>query len=457
MSTERAVVVCVELDRRYAPGGAVWPLADEAQELNELARSSGCQVVRELVARRHRPIAGTLLGAGKLDELASLVADAQAQVVVFNCELSPAQQRNIEDLLRVKTIDRTQLILDIFAQRANSQEGKVQVELAQLRYLLPRLVGKGVLLSRLGGGIGTRGPGEQQLEVDRRRIRTRIGRLDHELEQLGRRREATRQRRKETEVPVAALVGYTNAGKTTLLNRLTGSAARARDQLFTTLDPLARRMRLPVPPPALDPPEADPSLLHQSSNQPSAQRQVGGPRGETIIVTDTVGFLHHLPHHLIEAFQATLEETRDANLLVHVLDVSHPRAWEHAEAVEEVLAQLRLKDKPIVTVLNKRDLVQEPQMLATFERSYAPAAAISAITGEGMDRLVALLAEQVSALLDEPIRLRLPPERSDLVAEVYRSGQVLRRQDLDGAVELIARLPAKLAAALAAYGVPGRS
>ncbi|MDP3722553.1 MAG: GTPase HflX [Candidatus Omnitrophota bacterium] len=419
MPTERAVVVCVELDRRYAPGGAIWPLADEAQELHELARSSGCQIVGELTARRHRPIAGTLLGAGKLDELASVVAQAQAQVAVFNCELSPAQQRNIEELLRVKTIDRTQLILDIFAQRANSQEGKVQVELAQLRYLLPRLVGKGVLLSRLGGGIGTRGPGEQQLEVDRRRIRMRISRLDRELEQLGRRREATRRRRKETEVPVAALVGYTNAGKTTLLNRLTGAAARASNQLFTTLDPLARRMRL--------------------------------PSGETVVVTDTVGFLHHLPHHLIEAFQATLEETRDADLLVHVLDVSHPRAWEHAEAVEEVLAQLRLRDKPMVTALNKRDLVKEPQGLAAFEHSYAPAAAISAVTGEGMDRLVALLAEQVSARMDTPIRLRLPPERSDLVAEVYRSGQVLKRQDLEGAVELVARLPARLAAALAAY------
>jgi len=419
MPIERAVVVCVELDRRYAPGGAIWPLADEAQELQELARSSGCQIVGELTARRHRPIAGTLLGAGKLDELASVVAQAQAQVAVFNCELSPAQQRNIEEILRVKTIDRTQLILDIFAQRANSQEGKVQVELAQLRYLLPRLVGKGVLLSRLGGGIGTRGPGEQQLEVDRRRIRIRISRLDRELEQLGRRREATRRRRKETEVPVAALVGYTNAGKTTLLNRLTGAAARASNQLFTTLDPLARRMRL--------------------------------PSGETVVVTDTVGFLHHLPHHLIEAFQATLEETRDADLLVHVLDVSHPRAWEHAEAVEEVLAQLRLRDKPMVTALNKRDLVEEPQGLAAFERSYAPAAAISAVTGEGMDRLVALLAEQVSARMDTPIRLRLPPERSDLVAEVYRSGRVLKRQDLEGAVELVARLPARLAAALAAY------
>jgi len=430
MPTERAVVVSVELDRRYAPGGAIWPLADEAQELHELARSSGCQIVGELTARRHRPIAGTLLGAGKLDELASVVAQAQAQVAVFNCELSPAQQRNIEEILRVKTIDRTQLILDIFAQRANSQEGKVQVELAQLRYLLPRLVGKGVLLSRLGGGIGTRGPGEQQLEVDRRRIRMRISRLDRELEQLGRRREATRRRRKETEVPVAALVGYTNAGKTTLLNRLTGAAARASNQLFTTLDPLARRMRLPAP---------------------ASGGQAGLPSGETVVVTDTVGFLHHLPHHLIEAFQATLEETRDADLLVHVLDVSHPRAWEHAEAVEEVLAQLRLRDKPMVTALNKRDLVEEPQGLAAFERSYAPAAAISAVTGEGMDRLVALLAEQVSARMDTPIRLRLPPERSDLVAEVYRSGRVLKRQDLEGAVELVARLPARLAAALAAY------
>ena len=397
----------------------MWPLDDEARELRELAGSSGCAVVGEVIAKRHRPIAGTFLGSGKLEEIAGQASEHQSQVVIFNQELSPAQQRNIEEALRVKTIDRTQLILDIFAQRAKSQEGKVQVELAQLRYLLPRLTGKGVMLSRLGGGIGTRGPGEQKLEVDRRRIRARLSRLGEELERLGRRREATRSRRKETEVPVVALVGYTNAGKTTLLNRLSGSSATAKNQLFTTLDPLARRIKL--------------------------------PDGETVVLTDTVGFLHHLPHHLIESFKATLEEARDADLLLHVLDASHPLVSEHAQAVEEVLGQLELKEKPVITVLNKCDCIEDRSRIAALQRSYEPSAAISARTGEGLDRLGALIRDRLGLLLLEPSRLRVPAERSDILASVYRSGQVLRRLEVEGAIELFARLPAKLKADLAPF------
>ena len=419
MPSERALLVSVQLDPRFALGRSIWSLEDEAQELQELAASSGCRMVGAIHARRHRPIAGTFLGAGKLDEIAQAVQEWQAQVVIFSQELSSAQQRNIEEILRVKTIDRTQLILDIFAQRATSQEGKVQVELAQLRYLMPRLMGKGIMLSRLGGGIGTRGPGEQKLEVDRRRIRARINRLGSELEKLGRRREATRSRRKETEVPVAALVGYTNAGKTTLLNRLTGAGGRADDQLFTTLDPLARRLRL--------------------------------PSGETIILTDTVGFLHHLPHHLIEAFKATLEEARYAALLLHILDASHPLVSEHAKAVEEVLSELALQQKPLVTVLNKRDRVEDALRLCALERAYEPAVSISAKTGEGLERLRSLIAEQLGLLLVAPTALRVPAERSDLVASIYQSAQVLRRQEADGSIELLVRLPAKLKAELSAY------
>ena len=419
MASERALLVTVQLDPRFSKGTAFWPLDDEARELKELAGSSGCEIVDEVAARRHRPIAGTFLGSGKLEEIAGRAAERQSQVVIFNQELSPAQQRNIEEALRVKTIDRTQLILDIFAQRATSQEGKVQVELAQLRYLLPRLTGKGIMLSRLGGGIGTRGPGEQKLEMDRRRIRARLSRLTEELEKLGRRREATRSRRKETEVPVVALVGYTNAGKTTLLNRLSGSSATARNQLFTTLDPLARRIRL--------------------------------PGGEAVVLTDTVGFLHHLPHHLIESFKATLEEARDADVLLHVLDASHPLVSEHAEAVEEVLEQLELKGKPTITVLNKCDCVADAGRIAVLQRSYAPSAAISARTGEGLDRLGALIRDQLGLQLLEPTRLRVPAERSDIVASVYQSGHVLRRQEADGAIELLARLPAKLKADLTPF------
>ncbi|MBI4597451.1 MAG: GTPase HflX [Candidatus Omnitrophica bacterium] len=359
MPTERAVLVTIELDRRFSKDGMAWPLQDEAQELRELAASSGCAVAGEVAARRHTPVAGTFLGSGKLEEIAGVARETQAHVVIFNHELSPAQQRNIEDALRVKTIDRTQLILDIFAQRATSQEGKVQVEVAQLRYLLPRLAGKGIMLSRLGGGIGTRGPGEQKLEVDRRRIRHRIARLSDELEKLGRRRLATRARRKETAVPVMALVGYTNAGKSTLLNRLTRADAAARHQLFTTLDPLARRLRL--------------------------------PGGQIVILTDTVGFLHQLPHHLIEAFQATLEEARDAECLLHVVDASHPQASSQIEAVHEVLKTLALHEKPAITILNKRDRVANTDRLTALEHAYRPACAISAKTGEGLEALLALM------------------------------------------------------------------
>ena len=423
MPAERAVLVTVELDPRFSRGTIRWPLADEAQELNELASSSGCRIVGEVSARRHQPISGTFLGKGKLEEIAKTASEAQGQVVIFNQELSPAQQRNIEEMLRVKTIDRTQLILDIFAQRAKSQEGKIQVELAQLRYLLPRLTGKGVMLSRLGGGIGTRGPGEQKLEVDRRRIRFRLSRLGEELERLGRRREATRSRRKESEVPVVALVGYTNAGKTTLLNRLTGAAGTAQNQLFTTLDPLARRMRL--------------------------------PSGDLVILTDTVGFLHHLPHHLIEAFKATLEEARDADLLLHVLDISHPLVGEHLRAVEEVLEQLDLEGKPTVTVLNKCDRLSDSAAaqsdVEVLKHAHQPAVTISAKLGQGIDALESLIVEQLGFLLGEPTRLRVPLEQQELVASVYRHGKVLRRKELDDAVELTVRLPFKIKALFSEY------
>ena len=357
---ERTLLVTIEFDRERHGG---WTMADELRELGELARSAGCDVVGTVPGKRHEPISGTLIGSGKLEEIAQQVIDTKAQAVVFNQELSPAQQRNIEEIMRVKTIDRTQLILDIFAQRANSQEGKVQVELAQLRYLMPRLTGKGVELSRLGGGIGTRGPGEQKLEVDRRRIRQRISRMRDELDKLSQRRAATRKRRQDATVPVLALVGYTNAGKTTLLNRLTHAGARAENRLFSTLDPLARRLHL--------------------------------PGGTMAILTDTVGFLHRLPHHLIEAFQATLEEARDADLLLHVLDTSHPLAAEHAEAVREVLRMLGLEAKPVVTVLNKIDLPEGEQAAHALASALPDPVLISAVQGIGIDQMLQLIESKV--------------------------------------------------------------
>ncbi|MBI3010133.1 MAG: GTPase HflX [Candidatus Omnitrophica bacterium] len=367
---EHVLLVTVQLDARFAHDGPDWAPEDESQELQELATSAGCRVIGQVVVKRHQPVAGTFLGSGKLEELRELSKKDGAQVLVFNQELSATQQRNIEEEVGVKTIDRTQLILDIFAQRAKSQEGKVQVELAQLRYLLPRLTGKGVLLSRLGGGIGTRGPGEQKLEVDRRRIRMRIARLSNELSRLGKRRQAMRVRRKESGIPIVALVGYTNAGKTTLLNRLTGADSVTRHQLFTTLDPLARRLQF--------------------------------DRKDAIILTDTVGFLHHLPHHLIEAFKATLEETRDASIILHVLDVSHPRALQHAEAVERVLHNLEFGDKLTLTALNKSDLVSDTYVLTALKRLYSPSVAISARTGEGIEELLKLIQETLHSELANP-------------------------------------------------------
>lgn len=416
---ERALLVAIQFDQR---NGRTWPIADELKELSELARSAGCRIVGTVSAKRHEPVAGTLIGSGKLEELARLAEESQAQLVIFNQELSPGQQRNVEDRLGVKTIDRTQLILDIFAQRAKSQEGKVQVELAQLRYLLPRLVGKGIWLSRLGGGIGTRGPGEQKLEVDRRRIRRRITKLMGELGKLSQRRKATRLRRQETYVPVVALIGYTNAGKTTLLNRLTRAGSLVEDRLFTTLDPLARRLRL--------------------------------PSGRWLVLTDTVGFLHRLPHHLIEAFQATLEETRDADIVLHVLDASHPLAAEQAEAVHETLSLLQLEQKPIVTVLNKVDRIADERMLKPLARILPHPITLSALTGLGIEQLLKLLEEQLTLGLTEPVRLRIPLERLDLTSSIYKVGQVIEQSESNGFVELTARVPANLKIQLLPYLLP---
>ncbi len=364
---ERATLVIVEFDRKY---GASWPLADEQAEMEELMRSAGVQVVEVIHAPRHVPVAATLVGSGKLEEIHQRAHASKSGVVIFNQEFSPAQQRNAEEVLGVKTIDRTQLILDIFAQRAKSQEGKIQVELAQSRYLLPRLVGKGIALSRLGGGIGTRGPGEQKLEVDRRRIRNHISRLEDQLTKLTRQRQATRQRRKDAHAAVVALVGYTNVGKSTLLNALSGGlGGRVENRLFTTLDPLARRVRL--------------------------------PGGGWMILTDTVGFLHRLPHHLIEAFKATLEETRDADVLLHLMDASHPLVMEQADAVREVLRMLNLEGKSVITVLNKVDRVPDSNVLASLSRQLPNPVPISALKGDGLDVLLRRIEEQLALVPSE--------------------------------------------------------
>ncbi|MBI3317911.1 MAG: GTPase HflX [Candidatus Omnitrophica bacterium] len=387
-----------------------WPEEEALKELSELCRASGAKVLEEVVVRREEPVPATFLGTGKVEELKVRGQEIRADLAVFGEDLSPTQQRNLEEAIGLKIIDRTQLILDIFSRRARSREGKVQVELAQLEYLLPRLAGKGTLLSRLGGGIGTRGPGEQKLEMDRRRIRLRISRLKEELSDLRRRRALARGKRVEEEVPTAALIGYTNAGKTTLLNALTQAGASARDQLFTTLDPLSRRLLLP-------------------SHQP-------------VLITDTVGFLHRLPHHLIEAFQATLEEATQAHLLLHLCDASSPLLEEQSDAVEEVLELLGSVGKKRLLVMNKIDRLDSFR-LAALQRQFPEALFISALTGGGvptlLDRLDSVFSHHMLFA-----RVLLPPAAHRWVKPIYGQGHVISRRPAGEELELECRLPERL-------------
>lgn len=414
MDRENALLVTTVFDSDRRSGG--WLPEDEEAELADLAESAGCEVVGAVIARRHRPVAATFVGKGKLIEIAETAHESGADCVLFNQELSPVQQRNIEAAVGMKTIDRTQLILDIFAQRAKSTEGKVQVELAQLKYLLPRLSGKGVALSRLGGGIGTRGPGEQKLEIDRRRLRQRIDHLQKDLGKLGKRRTAQRRHRQRQHIPVVALVGYTNAGKTTLLNALTETGSVAKNQLFTTLDPLARRVSL--------------------------------EDGQDFVLTDTVGFLHRLPHQLVEAFKATLEQAEDADILLQVLDASHPQCLEHLAAVDQVLAELDLEEKPRIVVQNKCDRL-DGAMAADLQRPLLSGpdrltVQISAKTGMGLDRLRTQIRQLLDAYLEAVLDLKIPMDRADLVAKLYEVGHVIERHDTSQGVFLRARIPRRL-------------
>ena len=413
---ERALLVNVHFsDRPYRDS---WPVEESAQELKELVRSSGLEVLGEVVVRRERPTSRSFVGKGKVQEIHDQCYALKADVVIFGGDLNFTQQQNLEDVIGQKVIDRTQLILDIFAQRARSQEGKVQVELAQLQYLLPRLGGKGVLLSRLGGGIGTRGPGEQKLEMDRRRIRLRIGRLQRELKEVRSRRGIARKAREE-EIPTVALVGYTNGGKSTLMNRLTHAGTPAENRLFTTLDPLARRLVLPN---------------HQS-----------------VLLSDTVGFLHRLPHHLIEAFQATLEEVVASQILLHLLDAAHPRVEEQAQAVREVLEQLHVEEKQTILVFNKIDLVS-PGTLEGLKRRTPEAVAISALTGQGIPDLLGCLMALLSPLLQEAT-VWISGSNQHWVDQIYREGQVLHREVLDNGMRLKVRIPHRLYGQLSKAGL----
>ncbi len=385
-----------------------WSTEDIADEFEQLIRSARGEVVGSIKCNLKSISAVHFLGKGKIEEIRVLADELGANVVIFSEDLSGTQQKNIEDILEKKTIDRTQLILDIFARHAKSSEGKIQVELAQLEYLLPRLLGKGVLLSRLGGGIGTRGPGEQKLEVDRRRIRTRIVRLQKDLASVIMQRSMRRKKRERFSILTIAIIGYTNAGKSTLLNKLTGSEIPVDNMLFSTLDPTIRKFTL--------------------------------PNNQNVLFIDTVGFIYMLPHNLIEAFKATLEETIEADILLHILDASHPRVREHSEATYKVLDELKIKDKPMITVLNKSDKISDDFFKERLLKDFKEGVLISALRkeniGELIDKITLYLGKTTTS-----ISIEIPLSNMRLLNLIYAEGKVTRRVDKESSVHIEAQVP----------------
>jgi GTP-binding protein HflX len=387
--------------------------ADESlAELRTLAESAGAKVVGEILQRRARVDRATLIGAGKLEEVAGAAASANADVLLFDHDLSPSQQRNIEKIVNRRVIDRTQLILDIFARHARTREGQLQVELAQLHYLLPRLAGRGVEMSQLGGGIGTRGPGETQLETDRRKIARRVRHVEQQLENVRRIRAQQRQRRESAPVATVALVGYTNAGKSTLFNALTRAAVLSSPKMFATLDPTIRGVELP------------------------SKRKV--------LLSDTVGFIRSLPHTLVSAFRATLEEVQRASLILHVSDASSRLSAEQDAQVEIVLKELEAEKKPRLRVMNKVDLLDEEvaqNLSADAQRSEAKALYVSAVEGTGLNRLL----ERIDAMIEEDpvsrVHLRVPQREGKMLALLEARSRIYARAYKDGAVELEADAP----------------
>lgn len=364
-------------------------------ELAELAQTAGAEELARVIQKREAYEAATVIGEGKLAEVKELCGSLGAELLIFDCELTASQIRNVEDETDVRVIDRTMLILDIFAGRAVSREGKLQVELAQLKYRLPRLMGIGASLSRLGGGIGTRGPGETQLETDRRHIRRRIDKLSAELRELEERRGFTRNRRKKDSVQVGAIVGYTNAGKSTLLNLLTGAGVLAEDKLFATLDPTARYIEL--------------------------------PDGRSLLLIDTVGLIRRLPHHLVEAFKSTLEEAASADIIIHVCDAADPEAAEKADVTLKTLADLGAAEIPVVTVLNKCDLLTEhiPEDSATVK--------ISAKNNQGIDRLLQVIAANLPETAKR-MKLLLPYDKAGYTAKLRENGKVFSEEYTENGV-----------------------
>ena len=385
-------------------------------ELEALAQTAGAITVGRLIQNLDHPHPGTYIGKGKISELSEMIEDTGATGIICDDELSPAQMSNLEQALDTKVMDRTLLILDIFARRAVSSEGSIQVELAQLRYRATRLTGFGRSMSRLGGGIGTRGPGEKKLEVDRRLIRERISRLKEELEGVKRHREVSRVQRERSGITVAAIVGYTNAGKSTLLNTLTDANVLEEDQLFATLDPTTR------------------SLLFES--------------GQQILLTDTVGFIHKLPHHLIDAFRSTLEEAKYADILIHVVDASDPEADMHMKVVYETLSSLKVGDKPLLTVFNKIDMISDPNRILQLHDPKADAIVHTSIRyGNGLDQLLAALEKMMQAdkLLIERV---FDYKHAGDIAVIRKYGQLLEERYQEDGIYVKAYVPKEIYAQL---------
>lgn len=388
---------------------------ESLRELRSLARTAEAEVTGETLCRLKEVHPGTYIGRGKADAIADEIRASGIQLIIFDDELTPAQGRNLEELFGIRVLDRTQLILDIFARRARTQEGRLQIELAQLQYLIPRLRGLWTHLERQRGGIGLKGPGEKQLEMDRRHIEQRIRSIRSQLNLVRQRREELRRGRRRHGWALLTLVGYTNAGKSTLLNQLTEAGVLADDQLFATLDPTTRRLQL-------------------AHHQPC-------------LLTDTVGFIRKLPHHLVEAFKATLEEVNEADLLLHVIDASHPRASEQIAAVQAVLRELGAGDKPVIAVFNKTDLEQGENQAIRLADAFPHSVRISALTGEG----TVSLCQSIEDLLRERIRhlkLRIPAAEGRWLALLHAKGNILHQQVEGDILELEALLPVSMASAI---------
>ncbi len=399
---ERVILVGVALNEQDAT-------KESLEELAELVQTAGAESVGMVIQNREKIHPGTYIGSGKIEEVAALAVENHATGIICDDELSPAQMKNLEIALEMKVMDRTMLILDIFAQHAVTKEGKIQVELAQLKYQSTRLIGMGTALSRLGGGIGTRGPGEKKLEMDRRLIRNRISQLNKELEQVKRSREVARALREKNQIPVAAIVGYTNAGKSTLLNRLTKAGVLEENKLFATLDPTTRNLTL--------------------------------ENGQQLLLTDTVGFIQKLPHHLVDAFRSTLEEAKYADFILHVVDLSNPNLDLQMHVVYETLRQLEIKNKTIITIFNKQDLVSENPIIRDFKADYV--VKLSAKTGEGISQLLELF----SKVLQEQKQLVewiIPYTDTAKLSKIRKFGQLLTEEYREDGIFVRAYVPKDL-------------